>query len=315
VEEGAQHDSGAAEEISRGSLQAELEGVAAASGDLELTATEESSIEASQAVVDVPVIAQEELIDYAPFTIDDAELNTPAAVKMSAVEMTSDVEMAAAETTFAVATAVVVAEGVEAGCAPEESPVEPPAAVRAAGKNILPSHAELEAHGWQLVQHCCDRWHEAGKGGLDGTAEYGIPQGESPQAPTWALVFKTELVVEFLFATGDGSKWLTLPLGEVAKLRAAALGSEVSLSGARSSLNPRLGSVRARRDASGELWLGLSSPLADQGSDGAGLVYGTGAAWASNVRGCGGANVYIRAARWTWDPTLTFNNKVPCISF
>ena len=336
AEEGAQHDSGAAEEVAlQESIKAEVEEVTSAAGDVELVAAEGCSIDASQAVVDALAVADEVAAAKAVAAVEAAaaeaaeaaeaaaaavaaaaaaeaaavaEADAAAAAEAEAAAAAEAKAVAAAEaeaTAAAEAEAKVAAEAKAATCA--EAKVAP-AAVRAAGKDILPPHAELEAHGWELVQHCSDQWHEAQQG-LGGAA-YGTPQGDSPSAPSWAIAFEADIVLEFLFATGDGTKWLTLPAGEVAKLRAAALGSECSLSGARCSLNPQLGSVRALRDTSGELWLGLSSPLVDQRGDGAGLVYGTGAAWASNVRRCGGANVYVRIARERlWDPKITFNDK------
>ena len=77
---------------------------------------------------------------------------------------------------------------------------------------LSPAQA-LVANGWKLVRHCPagDRWHAA-TDHLRGTDRYGDPAGgDHPSAPEWTVPFVDEPFDEFLFALGDGSKWMILP--------------------------------------------------------------------------------------------------------
>ena len=69
---------------------------------------------------------------------------------------------------------------------------------------------DLPKDGWELVRHVPQgsRWHSASDC-LRGTDHYGDPvNGHSPEDPEWTIPFDTVDFDEFLFASGDGTKWL-----------------------------------------------------------------------------------------------------------
>jgi len=163
--------------------------------------------------------------------------------------------------------------------------------VRAKGDDVLPARAALERAGWKLVRHCPagDRWHYASDH-LRGTAVYGDPSGgDHPDAPQWSVRFSEDDFDEFLFATGDGSKWIVLPKKEVEVTPAFLLSKRprrrdepedatqpclVSSSSANTS--SYVVGLLHRPDHACEPWVALTDHEAAKSNEGAGFLYGGG---------------------------------------
>ena len=68
--------------------------------------------------------------------------------------------------------------------------------------------ANIDGGLWTLVRHTNSGWHPANDA-LSGTDKYGRPDG--PLAgDAWSIPFVNEPYDEFLFATGDCSKWMVV---------------------------------------------------------------------------------------------------------
>ncbi len=119
------------------------------------------------------------------------------------------------------------------------SPSEIP---RIPGPRVLPALKELEAEGWRLVRHCSvdDRWHWT-KDNLAGTDVYGrAPRvlSDDPTLPSWSVKFDDVEFDEFLFATGDGSKWMVVAKDEIAKANASVAAATFEIETSRSFVSP-----------------------------------------------------------------------------
>jgi hypothetical protein len=166
---------------------------------------------------------------------------------------------------------------------------------RAEGDTVLPTHAELVRNGWRLVRHCPagDQWHHASDH-LRGTAEYGdAAGGDHPNAPQWSVKFCEDVFDEFLFATGDGSKWIVVDKAEVEVtpaylLPVAAAGGKAKFQGMAEMTQPCVVSSSSanaapyavgllhRADHPSEPWIALTDHEAAKSNEGAGFLYGGG---------------------------------------
>jgi hypothetical protein len=116
----------------------------------------------------------------------------------------------------------------------EPSALSPPGVTKALGGRppqsddaVLPVHEELELTGWRLVRHCPkgSKWFKA-KDQLMGTEEYGDQTGKDhPEAEEWSVSWERNKFDEFLFATGDGSRFAIIDRSEVRKPAASASGT------------------------------------------------------------------------------------------
>jgi hypothetical protein len=149
--------------------------------------------------------------------------------------------------------------------------------MRANGKGVLPSHEELVLNGWTLVRHCPAgvRWHRA-TDHLKGTEEYGDSSlGDHPNAPEWSKKFESSNFDEFLFSTGDGSRWMVVDRSEIIATKDNDL---KSLRITRSSLNAIPHSVKYMNCSENpcEPWIALKDHESAKSDDGAGFLYGGG---------------------------------------
>jgi hypothetical protein len=164
----------------------------------------------------------------------------------------------------------------------------------------LPFPNNIDGGGWKLVRHvpAGNRWHPA-KDHLRGTEEYGtasaVSAGRSSSKP-WSIKFENEPFDEFLFATGDGRKWLIA--------RKDAVTGEFYTNQLR---DIRMSSIRGepykarwynREGNREDPWISVSDHGPAIGADD--LVYGENSfKWSSHVRVLlrhAGADVYIRKA-------------------
>ena len=65
---------------------------------------------------------------------------------------------------------------------------------------------DKDGGGWVLVRRCINPWHAA-TDNLQGTDVYGTPSSET-SAQSFSVSFDIDAIDEFMFATGDGTKWL-----------------------------------------------------------------------------------------------------------
>ena len=74
--------------------------------------------------------------------------------------------------------------------------------------SILDFSSKIDGGGWKLVRHvpAGSRWHKA-TDRLRGTEVYGTPCGATC-GQEWSIRFDNDNFNQFLFATGDESKWL-----------------------------------------------------------------------------------------------------------
>ena len=87
---------------------------------------------------------------------------------------------------------------------------------------VIPIHEELELTGWRLVRHCPQGKKKfSAKDQLKGTEEYGNVEAKNgkdhPDAAEWSVRWSEDNFNEFLFSTGDGSKFMVIDRTEVDK--------------------------------------------------------------------------------------------------
>ena len=91
---------------------------------------------------------------------------------------------------------------------------------------LLPVHDELTLTGWELVRHvpAGKKWFAA-QDDLKGTERaYGDPLGgdlggDHPRAQEWSLEWDDAVVEQYLFSTGDGTKFLVIESAELKRCR------------------------------------------------------------------------------------------------
>ena len=158
----------------------------------------------------------------------------------------------------------------------------------------------IDGGGWKLVRHvpAGGRWHKA-TDQLRGTEVYGSPCGATCNQE-WSVKFNTEKFNQFLFATGDESKWLIADKNVVT----GGYYSNNPRLILKSSTNPRSYKAKwyRRQGSKEDPWISLTDhgPAIGQGN----ILYGEnhfGGAHANNILPKRkGANVFIRMHGMTY---------------